>query len=107
MDSLVTIFFFFYRVKSEKPHLPFKERSSLVTGNIWGRGRFIMPPRISVAWALGTRERRRDLKKKKEKRRPLLPIGQLCLSAGCCDPLVTIKMKCPSAAIFSVWSICF
>lgn len=46
-------------------------------------------------------------KKRKSKRRTLLPVGQLCLSAGCCDPLVTIKMKCPSAAIFSVWSICF
>jgi hypothetical protein len=61
MGSLVTIFFsFFYRVKSEKPHLPFRERSFLVTGDIWGRAQFIMPPRISVAWALGPRERRRD-----------------------------------------------
>lgn len=83
MDSLVTIFFFFYRVKSEKPHLPFKERSSLVTGNIWGRGRFIMPPRISVAWALGTRERRRDLKKKEREEetpaanRAALPVCRL------------------------------
>lgn len=76
-----------------------------MTGNIWGRVQFIMLPRISKQFRLWKPEEGEGIKKKNgtAARRAALSL----LSAGGCYPLVTIKMKCPSAAIFSVWPICF
>lgn len=57
--------------------------------------------------AFENREEKNEAKERGVGEDPL-PVGQLCLLfAGCCYPLVTIKMKCPSAAIFTVWPICF
>ena len=80
----------------------------MLTANIWGMVQFIMPPGISKQfrhWKPGKEE---GIKKKNKKPSLAASRAALCLlSAGCHYPLVTIKMKCPSAAIFSVWPICF
>lgn len=93
-----------------------------MTGSIWGRVQFIMQPRgakLLRRWRPGKEEgiylkKRRALVHTRTHARththpnPAASQVALCLlSAGCCYLLVTIKMKCPSAAIFSVWPICF
>lgn len=79
----------------------------MLTANIWGMVQFIMPPRISKQlrhWKPGKEE---GIKNKKNTSLVASRAALCLLSAGCHYPLVTIKMKCPSAAIFSVWPICF
>lgn len=93
--------------ESEGCHLPFREGSCLVTGNIWGRVQFLMPPRISKQFRRWKPGKEEGIKKKKRESAAANRAALCLLSAGCCYPLVTIKMKCPSAAIFSVWPICF
>lgn len=68
-------------------------------GPTWGRGGLSVVRRAPAAWAPGAREGGG------------LKTGARCQpgspAAVCGYPLVTIKTKCPSAAIVSVWPICF
>lgn len=87
-------FFFFCKRIGRPPCLSGK-------GRAWGR--HIRPEPVLTARSTAVQASEqggRGIKARAAARRAALP-------AVCGDPLVTIKMKCPSAAIFSVWPICF